>query len=61
LPLSEVTAPILGPGIIGGVLMGIIAWLLVGLIAGWLAGMAMGGRGFGVLGSNKKSEPAARS
>ena len=31
--------------------MGIIAWLLVGLIAGWLAGMAMGGRGFGVLGN----------
>jgi uncharacterized membrane protein YeaQ/YmgE (transglycosylase-associated protein family) len=29
----------------------IILWLLVGLIAGWLAGMAMGGRGFGVLGN----------
>jgi uncharacterized membrane protein YeaQ/YmgE (transglycosylase-associated protein family) len=29
----------------------IIAWLVVGLIAGWLAGMAMGGRGFGVLGN----------
>ncbi len=31
--------------------MGIIAWLVVGLIAGWLAGMAMGGRGFGILGN----------
>lgn len=31
--------------------MSIIAWLVVGLIAGWLAGMAMGGRGFGVLGN----------
>jgi uncharacterized membrane protein YeaQ/YmgE (transglycosylase-associated protein family) len=29
----------------------IIVWLIVGLIAGWLAGMAMGGRGFGVLGN----------
>ena len=48
---SVAEALILGPGIIGGVLMGIIAWLLVGLIAGWLAGMAMGGRGFGVLGN----------
>jgi uncharacterized membrane protein YeaQ/YmgE (transglycosylase-associated protein family) len=31
--------------------LGIIAWLLVGLIAGWLAGMAMGGRGFGIVGN----------
>jgi uncharacterized membrane protein YeaQ/YmgE (transglycosylase-associated protein family) len=31
--------------------MGIIAWLVVGLLAGWLAGMAMGGRGFGILGN----------
>ena len=31
--------------------MGILAFLLVGLIAGWLAGMAMGGRGFGILGN----------
>ena len=31
--------------------MSIIVWLIVGLIAGWLAGMAMGGRGFGVLGN----------
>ena len=31
--------------------MGILAFLLVGLIAGWLAGMAMGGRGYGVLGN----------
>jgi uncharacterized membrane protein YeaQ/YmgE (transglycosylase-associated protein family) len=31
--------------------MSIIAWLVVGLIAGWLAGMAMGGRGFGILGN----------
>ena len=31
--------------------MGIIAYLVVGLLAGWLAGMAMGGRGFGILGN----------
>ncbi len=31
--------------------MGFILWLLVGAIAGWLAGMAMGGRGFDVLGN----------
>jgi uncharacterized membrane protein YeaQ/YmgE (transglycosylase-associated protein family) len=31
--------------------MGILAYLVVGLIAGWLAGMAMGGRGFGILGN----------
>src|SRR4051812_35506313 len=32
--ISAAEVLILGPGIIGGVLMGIIAWLLVGLIAG---------------------------
>jgi uncharacterized membrane protein YeaQ/YmgE (transglycosylase-associated protein family) len=31
--------------------LSILAYLLVGLIAGWLAGMAMGGRGFGILGN----------
>lgn len=31
--------------------MGILAYLVVGLIAGWLAGMAMGGRGFGLIGN----------
>lgn len=31
--------------------MGILAYLVVGLIAGWLAGMAMGGRGFGIIGN----------
>lgn len=31
--------------------MGIIGFLIVGLLAGWLAGMAMGGRGYGVLGN----------
>jgi uncharacterized membrane protein YeaQ/YmgE (transglycosylase-associated protein family) len=31
--------------------MGLIGFLLVGAIAGWLAGMAMGGRGYGILGN----------
>ena len=31
--------------------MGILAYLVVGLVAGWLAGMAMGGRGFGIIGN----------
>ena len=31
--------------------MSIIGFLIVGLIAGWLAGMAMGGRGYGIIGN----------